>query len=429
MQAKIAELQAAQLPYLFPEVFLRDNPGFDVLIGNPPWEKVKVEEHQWWGLRFPGLRSLPQKVKNAAITRYKKERPDLLAEYEAEVASTEAIKSVLGKGPFPGLRAATDTDLSLAFAWRFWHLLRQDGHAGVVLPRGILSGRAAAQWRTTILDDGAFDDVTFLVNARYWVFDMEARYTIGLICFVRGQQHVGEVILRGPYFSLDEYQHGMSRPPYELPAGDFANWADGAPFPLLPHADSLDVFLKLRSHPRLDTLDGYWQFVPLRELHTTDNKPMFDFDLAHPAGDLPVLTGASFNLWNPDFGEPYAYAKAGEVIPWLQERRRRQIRLTSSAFYGLPPEWAADPDTLPCLHPRITFREVTRATDSRTVICALLPAERALIHKAPYLFRRKGTEADEAYLLGVMSSIPLDWYARRYVELSLAQGWGQSSDE
>jgi hypothetical protein len=75
------------------------------------------------------------------------------------------------------LRAATDTDLSLAFAWRFWHLLRQDGRAGVVLPRGILSGRAAAQWRTTILDDGAFDDVTSLSNSRNWMFEDVHRNT------------------------------------------------------------------------------------------------------------------------------------------------------------------------------------------------------------------------------------------------------------
>ena len=217
VQATIAGLRAAHMPYLFPEVFLRDNPGFDVLIGNPPWEKVKVEEHQWWGLRFPGLRSLPQKDKNAAIARYKRERPDLLAEYEAEVASTEAIKNVLGKGPFPGLRAATDTDLSLAFAWRFWHLLRQDGRAGVVLPRGILGGRAAAQWRTTILDDGAFDDVTSLSNSRNWMFeDVHPQYTIGLVSVIKGQAHAGHVIMRGPYFSLAEYQHGVGLPPHRL---------------------------------------------------------------------------------------------------------------------------------------------------------------------------------------------------------------------
>ena len=261
--------------------------------------------------------------------------------------------------------------------------------------------------------------MTFLVNTRYWVFDMEARYTIGLVCFVKGQQHAGEVILRGPYFSFDEYQHGMSRPPYELAASGFASWADGAAFPLLPHADSLDVFLKLRSHSRLDERGEDWWFVPLRELHTTDNKPMFDFDLAHPTGDLPVLAGASFNLWNPDYGTPYAYAKSSELIPWLQSRRHRQIRLKSSAFYGMSTEWAANRETLPCRHPRIAFRDVARATDSRTVIAALIPGNSCLVEIAPYLFRRRGDAKHEAYLLGVLASIPLDWYARRYVEMHL----------
>ncbi|MQA88071.1 MAG: hypothetical protein GEV03_26500 [Streptosporangiales bacterium] len=422
VQSKVRELQALHLPVRFPEVFLRDGPGFDVLIGNPPWDKVKVEEHQWWGLRFPGLRSMSQKDKNAAIARYQRERSDLLAEYVAELTKTEDIKNVLGKGPFPGLRAATDTDLSLAFAWRFWQLLRVDGRAGVVLPRGILSGRAGTELRTTVLAEGAFAEVTMLTNSRYWAFDMEARYTIGLVSLVKGRSHAGHVALRGPFFSLDEYQRGVRRPAYDLPAREFATWADGAAFPLLPHDDSLDLFLKLRSHPRLDAPGGDWQFVPLRELHTTDNKAMFDFDLAHSSGDLPVLTGGSFNLWDPDFGKPYAYAKSAEVIPWLRARRRRQVRLTSSAFYGMPEEWAADPGTLPCLRPRIAFRDVARATDTRTTICSLVPGKVALVHLCPYLLRKRGKATDEAYVLGVLSSIPLDWYARRYVEVHLTAG-------
>jgi hypothetical protein len=422
VQAKLARLQAAHMPYLFPEVFLRTNAGFDVMLGNPPWEKVKVEEHQWWGLRFPGLRSMPQKEKNAAIARYERERPDLLAEYEKEVERTEAIKNVLGKGDFPGLRAATDTDLSVAFAWRFWKLLRDGGHAGVVLPRGILTGRATAEWRATVLEHGAFADATFLVNSQNWVFDMEPRYTIALLSLVRGESYAGVVAMRGPYFSLDEYQSGVVLPAQRLPAEEFATWADGAPFPLLPQADSLAVFLKLRAHPRLDRAGGDWEFVPLRELHATDNKSFFNFDLINPHGDLPVLTGASFNLWDPDYGAPYAYSKANEVLPWLQERRRRQIRNRSSAFYGMSASWASERSTLPCLHPRIAFREVARATDSRTLICSLVPPSRALVHKAPYLLRRRGTAADEAYLLGVLSSVPFDWYARRYVELNMAYG-------
>ena len=31
-----------------------------------------------------------------------------------------------------------------------------------------------------------------------------------------------------------------------------------------------------------------------------------------------------------------------------------------------------------------------------------------------------GDTLDEAYLLGVYSSIPFDWYARRYVELKMS---------
>ena len=38
------EQRALHWPLAFPEVFARDNPGFDVIVGNPPWEEVKVEE-------------------------------------------------------------------------------------------------------------------------------------------------------------------------------------------------------------------------------------------------------------------------------------------------------------------------------------------------------------------------------------------------
>ena len=74
---------------------------------------------------------------------------------------------------------------------------------------------------------------------------------------------------------------------------------------------------------------------------------------------------------------------------------------------------------MPCLQPRIAFRDVARATDSRTVIAALVPSRVILTHKALYLLWARGDERDEAYLLGALCSIPLDWYARRFVETNL----------
>lgn len=45
----IEKARPAHMPYLFPEVFLRPSGGFDVLVGNPPWEKLHVDEQRWWG--------------------------------------------------------------------------------------------------------------------------------------------------------------------------------------------------------------------------------------------------------------------------------------------------------------------------------------------------------------------------------------------
>jgi hypothetical protein len=82
----------------------------------------------------------------------------------------------------------------------------------------------------------------------------------------------------------------------------------------------------------------------------------------------------------------------------------------------MSPAWAANPETLPAKHPRIAWRDVARATDTLTVIAALVPPNTVLVHQACYLFWRNGSSATQAYVLGVLSSLPFDWYARQMVE-------------
>ena len=45
---------------------------------------------------------------------------------------------------------------------------------------------------------------------------------------------------------------------------------------------------------------------------------------------------------------------------------------------------------------------------------ALIPPDVVLTNKGPYLVWPKGDASDQAYLLGVLCSLPLDWYARRF---------------
>lgn len=118
-------------------------------------------------------------------------------------------------------------------------------------------------------------------------------------------------------------------------------------------------------------------------------------------------------------GSYYGWADPHAVVPALQDRRQLAASRVGSPFTEFPQDWAADPRTLPCHHARIAFRDVSRATDSRTVRVAPVPPRVVITNAAPYLLRPRGDTRDQAFLLGTLCSLPLDWYARRFVETHL----------
>jgi hypothetical protein len=415
-EALAHDLQALHFPIAFPEVFARARSGFDCILGNPPWEEATVEELGFWTLRFPGLKSMSQADQRHEVDRLRRLHPDLAVDYGGAVEEAETLRRMLVAGPYPGMGTG-DPDLYKAFAWRFWHLVGRGGAIGVVLPRSALSAVGSTPWREKVLAQGAFADTTLLLNRAGWVFDdAEHRYTVGLVSIRKGAEHVGLVSTRGPFRDLLSFLRGVEGKSAEFPVAEFVTWTTGAAFPLLPSPEAAEVFLKLRRHPRFDSGEHLWKARPVAELHATNDKGEMILAPKSTRGLWPVYKGASFNLWQPDTGEYYAWADPAHIKGHLQSKRLSQVRKANSAFFGMPDAWVRDPKTLPCLRPRVAFRDVARATDSRTVIACLAPPEVVIANQAPYLLTTAGGETDEVFVLGVLSSIPLDWYARRGVE-------------
>lgn len=409
-------LQPAHMPYLFPEVFLRERPGFDVLVGNPPWEEVMVEEPKFWLRVRPGLLGLNPAALKAEIARLRSERADLLPELQREIDVVDALRKVLLAGPYPGLGTG-DVDLYQAFAWRFWHLLREGGALSFITPRSLMNAAGNGSWRADVMPK-AITEVVTLTNSANWVFEnVDGRYSFALSAIRRDDENGGVVRLAGPFYNEREFLAGRDT----LGELDFAALTTAsatAALPNLPDPTSVDVFARLRRAPRLDAKRPGWDFRPVAEFHATNDRATFD-DGPQAPGKLPVRGGAGFDLWTPETAEVYAWADLAKVEAALQAKRQRQIGLKSSAFFGKASSWAADRATLPLHHPRIAFRDVTNATNTRTSIAALVPPETLLVNSAPYAFRADGDAKAEAYLVGVLSSIPLDWYARKYVELHM----------
>jgi hypothetical protein len=410
-------LLPAHFPFLFPEVFLRENPGFDVLLGNPPWEEIKVEEHRYWLAFEPGLFGLTATRMRARVQELRIERPERVAELERLQEVAETTRQVLLSGPYPGIGTG-DIDLYQAFAWRNWQLLRHGGSLGQVFPRSLMNSASAAEWRESVLSRADAKLVT-LQNTGHWIFDsVDGRYSIALISLRRaGSSEKTTMQLGGPYASKEEFLDGRS----DLGAIEFdllKAASTGATIPQLPNAVSVEVFKQLRKSPRLDEKAPTWDFRPVAEFHATNDRKTFDSG-ERRSDSWPVIGGAGFNLWQPDTGEVYAWADPSIVKSALFDKRKNQARTRTSAFYGLSHDLLSDEKSLPCLRPRIAFRLVTNATNTRTLIAALVPPDRVLTNAAPYLLNSAENAGAEAYLLGVLSSRILDWYARRFIELNV----------
>lgn len=417
LRSVVEPLQPAHMPYLFPEVFLRDRPGFDVLIGNPPWEELVYEEIKFWTTRFPGLKGHRPAQQKALIEAYRAERPDLVSVMEQERAVANALRTVLASGPYPGLERG-HADLYKAFSWRFLQLARSGGRFSVVLPRTAMSALGLAAWRTTIQESGHFHEVVTLLNTGRWVFPgVDGRYSVALVSVVSGL--AGETAIAGPYASAAAFEAVRADAGRLRVAGSAVRaWTGSGAFPQLPSPDSMPTFLAMRSAPDLVGKREDLQFAPVQgDFNQTTDANLFD--LGAVRGEVPVLKGASIDIWNPDAGAPHGFALFAQIRAKIEARLPRQTRTSSSAYFGLSAREMIATRALPMDRARIAFRDITNATNTRTVIPALVPPGAVLINSAPFLVNRAADARAEAYLLGVLSSVPLDWYARRFVELHL----------
>jgi hypothetical protein len=172
--------------------------------------------------------------------------------------------------------------------------------------------------------------------------------------------------------------------------------------------------------PRLgDNVPGEWRMRLLQgDMNSTSDKSLMTFAAQAPPGYWPIYKGETFDIWNVDKGPTsyYAWGSPATLTDYLQQKRVRSYRNIASAFSEFDEAWVQNLSTLPSMVPRLAYRAVSRSTDSRTIRAALVPANIFLVHSAPFLIWPHGDEADQAFLLGCLCSLVLDWYARRFIE-------------
>ena len=413
----VSELNVIHFPVAFPEVFMSEHPGFDCIIGNPPWEKARFDIRDFWMPHIPGLRGMKGRQQEI-VERFSASHPNLKTEALRAKKKMETYLAVLKSGPYD--LGVGDVDLFKIFAWRFWRLVSVGGYIGVVLPRLALSGKGMTKWRQEILENGTVADTTLLLNNRNWIFpEVHPQYTVSLTTIRKIVSPEKAVSTRGPYASRIDYEASISKSSPQFPVAQFTKWNEHLAFPMIPSIEAVPTYSKMMESPKFNSDVHPWFAKLIREFDATNDKSIMLFDPTNTTNLWPIYGGESFNLWQPDTGKHYAWIEPTSARSHLFTKRESQSQKKRSVFYGQDPTWVDDPATLPIKKPRIAFRNITNATNRRTVLVALLPPFVGIAHHATYLFTNNNVLA-EAFLLGVMSSIPFDWVARRLVEINLS---------
>jgi hypothetical protein len=407
-------------PSTFPEVFLRNRSGFDVIIGNPPWQELMVDQDGFWCLYYPGLRGMNQEDKNSKIAELKIENPELENKYQLSLIENSQLRKALLSGPYIGMGDG-DPDLYKAFAWRFMDLTNDSGHIGVVLPRDAMITSGSKYFRESLFKQKKVT-ITTLTNNKGWVFqDVHQQYTIALVNVQKGISDAAKFYLKGPYNTKEDFDRNFTYKGEKFTSNDISLWNDSYSLPTLQSPESIGVFKSMRLFPNLnfDQSDS-WRVRPYREFDATldgpKHKAIFQLDYDNcPENFWPVYKGTSINLWEPDSGIYFGGADPNLALQTINNRRKK-----GQAFSEFDRSIVEDPDTNPALQPRIGFRLVSRSTDTRTVRVSLVPPNVFLASHVPYMLWPRGNAHDQAYLLGVMSSIPFDWYARLFVEKNIS---------
>ncbi len=178
----------------FPEAFAAG--GFDVVLGNPPWDRIKLQEKEFFKSRKPEIARAKNKAARQRLIFALKESPPessdwrLFEEFEvvkrlSEASSTFARTPESHGGRFP-LTGRGDVNTYALFAELFSRLARPHGRAGVIIPTGIATADTTKWFCGALIAERRLISFFNFFEIRQWFIATDDRNPFGLMTI--GQQ-------------------------------------------------------------------------------------------------------------------------------------------------------------------------------------------------------------------------------------------------
>ena len=158
--------------------------GFDAVIGNPPWDRIKLQEVEWFATRSPELVLAPTAAaRKAGIQKLRKAGSPLAAQYdEAKERADKLGHLIRSSGHYPLLKGG-DVNLYSLFVERAMSLVKADGMVGLLTPSGIYADKTAADFFKSISTTGRLAGLFDFENRKIFFKDIHASFKFCALIF------------------------------------------------------------------------------------------------------------------------------------------------------------------------------------------------------------------------------------------------------
>lgn len=172
-------------PLEFPEAFAVG--GFDAILSNPPWERIKLQEQEFFAARDPQIATAPNKAaRKKLIDALPDMNPAVHAEFIAAVHAADCVSKFLrGSERFP-LTAAGDINTYAVFAETIRRLLNSKGRAGVILPTGIATSETYRSFFADIAEHSQLARLVSFLEIRDFFLATDSREPFCLFTLAGG---------------------------------------------------------------------------------------------------------------------------------------------------------------------------------------------------------------------------------------------------
>lgn len=416
----------------FPQVFGRG--GFDVVLGNPPWEHLEIKEEEFFAERDPSI----AKAQNASarkrlIGALAATDPSQWADFQQAKRSAQAeTHFARSSGRYP-LCAKGRINTYALFAEHNWHIVRPSGQAGFIVPSGIVTDDTTKEYFQALVSGGSLAKVFHFENEDLLFKGLHHAYrfvllTIGpapladLVFYARRAVHVRESE-RHFALSVDDFKKlnpntrtcptFRSRRDAEINLGIYGRagvlWREGDPDGNPWGLRFMQGTFNMASdsglfRERAELASGGWQLDGNRFTKGDEvMQPLYEAKMVHHFDHR-------FGSYDE---QTQAQANQGKLPELDHAAHADPTRI------ALPRYWIADAELEARLDGRwdrgwlLGWRDICRATDERTAIASLIPRV-AVGHTTPLMMPVVEPQL-VACLYGCLCSFGFDYAARQKV--------------